>query len=92
MPCTRRVTRTWEVTYAEVEESEADLDRFRTWLAKVADRDYFEAPGGQAARDAVEQAAAELTALEEATLHAETPDPDQTATDDATQLRVVNRP
>ena len=23
-------------TYAEVEESEADLDRFRSWLAKIA--------------------------------------------------------
>jgi hypothetical protein len=28
-------------TYAEVEESEADLERFRTWLAKIAARDYF---------------------------------------------------
>ena len=32
------------LTYAEVEESEADLDRFRTWLAKIAARDYFSAP------------------------------------------------
>lgn len=29
-------------------------------------RDYFHAPGGQAARDAVEQAAAELAAFEQA--------------------------
>jgi hypothetical protein len=62
-------------TYAEVEESEADLERFRAWLAKIAARDYFAAPGGPAARDAVEQAAAELAAFEEAALHAEAPKP-----------------
>ncbi len=61
-------------TYAEVEESEADLERFRTWLAKIAARDYFTAPGGQAARDAVDQAAAELAAFEEAALQAEAPE------------------
>ncbi|MFG1644258.1 Chromate resistance protein ChrB [Amycolatopsis sp. NPDC049252] len=60
-------------TYAEVEESEADLQRFRTWLGKIATRDYFAAPGGQTARDAVEQAAAELAAFEEAALRAEAP-------------------
>jgi len=61
-------------TYAEVEESEADLERFRTWLGKIAARDYFAAPSGQAARAAVEQAAAELAAFEEAALHAEAPE------------------
>ena len=30
-------------TYAEAEESEADLERFRSWLAKIAARDYFAA-------------------------------------------------
>jgi hypothetical protein len=62
-------------TYAEVEESEADLQRFRSWLDKIAARDYFGAPAGQDARDAVEQAAAELAAFEEAALHAEAPAP-----------------
>ena len=33
-----------QLTYAEVEESEADLDRFGTWLAKIAARDYFVPP------------------------------------------------
>lgn len=28
-------------TYAEAEESEADLERFRSWLGKVARRDYL---------------------------------------------------
>jgi hypothetical protein len=77
------------VTYAEVEESEADLDRFRTWLAKIAARDYFVAPGGQAARDAVEEAAAALAAFEDAALHAEAPEP---APDGQTsRLRVVDQ-
>ena len=62
-------------TYAEVEESEADLERFRTWLAKIAARDYFVAPRGKDARDAVEEAAAELAAFEAAALHAEAPEP-----------------
>ena len=61
-------------TYAEVEESEADLERFRGWLAKIAARDYFDAPGGPAARAAVDEAAADLAAFEEAALHAEAPD------------------
>jgi hypothetical protein len=75
------------VTYAEVEESEADLERFRAWLGKIAARDYFAAPGGQAARDAVEQAAAELAAFEEAALRAEAP-----LSGEAPRLRVVDQP
>ena len=76
-------------TYAEVEESEADLDRFRTWLAKIAARDYFSAPGGQAAREAVEDAAAELAAFEEAALHADAPEP--TGAVNTQQLRIVEK-
>ena len=60
-------------TYAEVEESEADLDRFRAWLAKIAARDYFAAPAGAAARAAVAEAAVELAAFEEEALRAEAP-------------------
>jgi hypothetical protein len=59
-------------TYAEVEESEADLERFRSWLAKIAARDYFAAPGGPGAGAAIEEAAADLAAFEQAALHAET--------------------
>jgi thioredoxin-like negative regulator of GroEL len=58
-------------TYAEVEESEADLERFQSWLAKIAARDYFAAPAGQAARSAVEEAAADLQDFEQAALQAE---------------------
>jgi ChrB-like protein len=61
-------------TYAEVEESEADLERFRSWVAKIAARDYFAAPAGQAARLAVDEAAADLAAFEQAALHAEAAD------------------
>jgi hypothetical protein len=75
------------LTYAEVEESEADLDRFRGWLAKIAARDHFTAPGGQAARAAVDAAAAELAAFEDAALHAETPEP--TAVREPQRLHVV---
>ena len=60
-------------TYAEVEESEADLQRYRSWLAKITARDYFGAPGGAAAQAAVTAAAAELAAFEQAALIAEAP-------------------
>jgi hypothetical protein len=60
-------------TYAEVEESEADLERFRSWLAKIAARDYFAAPGGQDARTAIDEAAADLAAFEQLALQAEAP-------------------
>jgi hypothetical protein len=78
-------------TYAEVEESEADLERFRTWMAKIAARDYFAAPGGRAARDAIDQAAAALAAFEKAALHAEAPEPGSAAVGEAPRLRVVDR-
>jgi len=60
-------------TFAEVEESEADLQRFRTWLAKIEKRDYFAAPLGEQARAAVAAAAEELAAFEAQALDAEAP-------------------
>jgi hypothetical protein len=77
-------------TYAEVEESEADLQRFRSWLAKIAARDYFAAPGGERAGAAVAEAAADLEAFEKAALHAETSNP--TSGERARRLRVVDKP
>src|SRR5207302_10248638 len=47
-------------TYAEVEESEADLERFRTWFAKVRARDYFDAPGASECQEAIQRCAAAL--------------------------------
>ncbi|MGW6606143.1 Chromate resistance protein ChrB [Streptomyces sp. NPDC055036] len=58
-------------TYAEVEESEADLERFEKWLAKIASRDYFDAPGGTAAREAVECCRRALAAFEDAAIAAQ---------------------
>ena len=79
-------------TYAEVEESEADLERFRSWLGKIAARDYFAAPGGQAARDAVEEAAAALAAFEDAALRAEAPEPTPAGNPARRPLRVADQP
>jgi N-methylhydantoinase A/oxoprolinase/acetone carboxylase beta subunit len=59
-------------SYAEVEESEADLDRFRSWLAKIVVRDYFGAPGRAAAEAAVAECARALAEFEAAALSAET--------------------
>jgi len=59
-------------TYAEVEESEADLERFERWLAKIAARDYFHADGGAAARAAVERCREALARFETAALASET--------------------
>jgi hypothetical protein len=61
-------------TYAEVEESEADLERLRKWLARAKARDYFDAPGRLEAEEAVERCAAELAAFETEALAAELPD------------------
>jgi hypothetical protein len=63
------------VTYAEVEESEADLARFRAWLARISARDYFAAPTGPTAHAAVQDAAADLAAFEQAALATEAPEP-----------------
>lgn len=65
-------------TYAEVEESEADLDRFKSWLDKIAKRDYFDAPKGTNARKAVEQCEQELADFETAALASEAPISDTT--------------
>jgi hypothetical protein len=51
-------------TYEEVEESEADLARFRAWLAKIDRRDYFGAPRRTEAHAAVERCARALEEFE----------------------------
>ena len=80
------------LTYAEVEESEADLHRFQAWLAKIEARDYFHAPGGDAARTAVAGAAAALAAFENAALDAETSGPAPAAGPGQPRLRAVDGP
>jgi Protein ChrB, N-terminal len=61
-------------TYAEVEESEADLERFEKWLASIADRDYFEAPRGADARLAVQKCRQALAGFEALAVAADTDD------------------
>ncbi len=60
-------------TYGEVEESEADLARLRTWLNRVRARDYFGAPGREQAEAAVERCAEALAAFEAEAIAAELP-------------------
>lgn len=74
-------------TYAEVEESEADLDRLRTWLSRVQSRDYFNAPGGAEAVAAVERCAETLAAFEADALQAEAPETDAVQPITARRLR-----
>jgi hypothetical protein len=64
-------------TYAEVEESEADLARFHGWLAKITARDYFDAPGRAAAESAVAECAQALAEFEAAAPTAETGQPNK---------------
>ncbi|WP_370592878.1 hypothetical protein [Streptomyces sp. NBRC 110028] len=47
------------------------MERFDKWLAKIAARDYFHAPGGTAAREAVERCRTALAAFEAAALAAQ---------------------
>jgi len=70
-------------SYVEVEENEADLERYRTWLGKIAARDYFGAPAGDAARAAVDAAAQELAEFEAEALRVEAPGEPPPATDTA---------
>ena len=54
-----------------MEESEADLTRFRSWLAKIEARDWFDAPGGARARAVVAECAATLDEFEARALRRE---------------------
>lgn len=69
------------VIYAEVEESEVDLGRFRLWMSQIVARDYFGAPGGAKARAAVEAAAEELAAFEAEAMRAAASEPGDSAPD-----------
>lgn len=62
----------------EVEENEADLQRYRSWLAKIPARDYFQAPLGQTAEQALERCASELARFEHDAFEAETAASDAT--------------
>jgi hypothetical protein len=59
-------------TYTEVEESEADLERFDRWLASIVARDYFGASGRQRAEEAIQRCREALAAFEVAAVAADT--------------------
>lgn len=63
------------LTYAEVEESEADLARYQRWLAKITGRDYFGCPLGEQARNAVRRCADDLAHFEAEAFSADTGTP-----------------
>jgi hypothetical protein len=63
-------------TYTEIEESEADLQRLRTWLERVQARDYFGADGRAEAEVAVERCGEALAEFEMEALAAEQPETD----------------
>lgn len=59
-------------TFTEVDESRADLERFEKWLARIQRRDYFDAPYGVEARDAVALARTLVEEFEAEAMDAET--------------------
>ena len=67
-----RETQRNRATYTEVEESEADLERFDRWLTSIAARDYFHAPGRRHAEAALQQCRDALAAFEAAAVAADT--------------------
>lgn len=58
-------------TFTEVDESRADLERFQRWLARIRERDWFHAPSGPDAEEAVTRAAGLLDAFEAEAVEAE---------------------
>ena len=68
-----RETERGRTTYAEVEENETDLKRYRSWLATITARDYFDAPHGRVARAELDRAEDAFTAFEARSLAAEQP-------------------
>jgi hypothetical protein len=76
-------------TYTELEESDADLARYKRWLAAVRARDYFDAPGGDEATAAVASCEAALARFESEALSAELDAPASTT---GPSLRAVDAP
>jgi len=67
-----RETHRNRATYTEVEESEADLERFHRWHASIVARDYFHAPGRHHAEAAIQRCRDALAAFEAAAVAADT--------------------
>jgi hypothetical protein len=88
-----RETQRNRATYTEVEESEADLERFDRWLSSIVARDYFHAPGRQRAEEAIQRCRDALAAFEAAAVAADTDtgsaSSPQRVSNDHPELRVV---
>jgi Protein ChrB, N-terminal len=67
-----RETQRNRATYTEVEESEADLERFDRWLGSIVARDYFHASGRHDAENAIQRCRNALAAFEAAAVAADT--------------------
>jgi hypothetical protein len=76
-------------TYTELEESDADLARYKKWLAAIRARDYFDAPGGDEAAAAVASCEEALARFESEALAAEL---DESSPEARPELRVVDGP
>jgi hypothetical protein len=74
-------------TYTELEESDVDLVRHQKWLAAIRARDYFDAPGAEAAAAAVASCEEALARFESEALSAEL---DETAANAPPDLRAVD--
>ena len=74
-------------TYTEFEESDADLARYKKWLAAIRARDYFDAPGGEEAAAAVASCEEALARFESEALSAEL---DESPSDARPVLRAVD--
>jgi hypothetical protein len=81
-----RETSRGNATYTEVEESEADLERFERWLASIAARDYF---GATRRAEAALQRCRDLLADSQLAVLAADTDSPPTETDGRGQLRLV---
>jgi hypothetical protein len=73
--------------YTELEESDADLARYQKWLAAIRGRDYFDAPGGDEAAEAVASCEEALARFESEALSAEL---DERPADSRPALRAVD--
>lgn len=79
------------VTYTELEESDADLARHARWLGTIQARDYFDAPGGVEAVDAVSACRRALAGFEaEALRHESARAGGEAAPDGLPRLRFVD--
>jgi hypothetical protein len=77
-------------TYTEVEESEADLERFERWLTSIAARDYFGASGRAGAEAAVQRCRDLLADFQLAALASDT-ESAAVVTESRSRLRLVSR-